>query len=133
MLEKYTFLYQGCVGIIRHGSYETYDNKGVIKAEQRRTKKLEALANEGNERLIQDTKDEIKSAVSQFGKRTDKCSDIHDKNNLKKVVPQDEPLKMAIQSYVGGYEGLWLVIPLLLEPGEFHVEEGQITIPFVFW
>jgi hypothetical protein len=46
---------------------------------------------------------------------------------LKKVVPFDGPLKIAIQKYVGNYEGLW---PLLLEPdGEFQVEEGQISCP----
>ena len=48
-------------------------------------------------------------------------------DNLKRVGPQEGPLKKAIQRYIGDYEALW---SLLLEPSEhFEVEEGQIPCP----
>jgi hypothetical protein len=77
-------------------------------------------------RLVQDNKDDSQS-VRSFGKRTEIAPQDQANIKLKKVVPFDGPLKIAIQKYVGDYEGLW---PLLLEPdGEFQVDEGQIPCP----
>ena len=58
-------------------------------------------------RLVQENNDDRKSVLS-FGKRTDVDAEGHD--GIKRVVPFDGPLKMAIQKYVGDYEGLWTVI-----------------------
>ena len=46
-------------------------------------------------RLVQDCKDDVKSV--SFGKRTNLGSNVQNVDNLKRVVPQDGPLKMAIQ------------------------------------
>ena len=80
------------------------------------------------DRLIQENKEDNKS-IKSFGKRTDTDSKSREGNNLKRVVPYDSPLKIAIQKlqYVGDYEMLW---PLLLElDAEFNIEEGQIPYP----
>ena len=96
----------------------------VVVQSQEATSKVQNKSDEDEHinRLVQENND-VKKSVKLFGKRTDVDGGRHD-NNLKRVVPFDGPFKMAIQKYVGDYEGLW---PLLLEPdGEFQIDEGQI-------
>jgi hypothetical protein len=99
----------------------------VIQIEQGvPTKKDTDHVNEHIDRLVQDNNDD-KMSVLSFGKRTDVEAEIHDNTKPKRVVPFDGPLTIAIQKYVGDYEGLW---PLLLQPdSELHVEDGQIPCP----
>ena len=73
------------------------------------------------DRLIQGNSKDKKSVMS-FGRRTDIGSKRQNGQDLKRVVPNDGPLKIAIQKYIGDYE---MLRPLLLEPdSEFNVKEG---------